>query len=100
MTPNSVSISTCTHTHTHTYTHTFAHAHVNTQIFMQTYTRLYTLQVYGTGGGNIMQVQYTAQTTNNMCFSANGSSIMGDLWTITELPAVGALYINDGGNDM
>ena len=48
----------------------------------------------------MLSVQYTPQYTNNQCFSNTAASFMGSLWTITELPAVGAISIGDGGNDM
>jgi hypothetical protein len=58
--------------------------------------------VYASSGGNILQVQNTPQTTNNLCFSGLAANIINpsNLWAITELPAVGATSINDGGNDM
>ena len=56
--------------------------------------------VYSGGGGNILQVVQTPQTSNNICFSNAVSSWMGNLYLISELPAVGSVYIGDGGNDM
>jgi hypothetical protein len=58
--------------------------------------------VYTSSGGNILQVQNTPQTTNNLCFSGLAANIINpsNLWAITQLPAVGATSISDGGNDM
>jgi hypothetical protein len=56
--------------------------------------------VYAGSGGNILQVAQTPQTTNNACFANSVASWMGNLYPISELPAIGSNWIGDGGNDM
>lgn len=52
-----------------------------------------------TGGGNVLQVQQTTQTTGNLCFARTALGFNGDLWFINGVN-VGSTSISDGGLDM